>query len=87
MGQSLVNTPFPEFIEYKANYNNGLLSMGGKISITPQLIFRPHPFNIGNLKERVFEIKDIIGYKKGFLTFLMVKKLNYFGKKMKSLIN
>ena len=68
---------FPDFIEYKANFNDGMNSIGGKIIITPtQLIFRAHSFNFGDLSERVFEIKDIIGYKKGFLTFLYISFRN-----------
>ena len=79
---------FPEFIEHKANFNTGLNSIGGKIIITPtQLIFRAHSFNLGNLNDRIFEIKNIIGYKKGFLTFLTISfadgtniKLTVWGK-------
>ena len=79
---------FPEFIEHKANFNTGINSIGGKIIITPtQLIFRAHSFNIGNLEDRIFEIKDIIGYKKGFLSFLTISfsdgkniKLTVWGK-------
>ena len=68
---------FPDFIEYKANFNSGLNSIGGKIIITPtQLIFRAHAINLGNLNDRIFEIKDITGYKKGTLTFLYISFLN-----------
>jgi hypothetical protein len=64
---------FPEFIEHKANFNTGIISIGGKIIITPtQLIFHAHSFNVGNLEDRIFEIKDIIGYKKGLLTLLTI---------------
>ena len=79
---------FPDFIEHKANFNTGINSIGGKIIITPsQLIFRAHSFNFGNLEDRIFEIKDIIGYKKGFLSFLTISfsdgkniKLTVWGK-------
>lgn len=68
---------FPDFIEHKANFNVGMNSIGGKIIITPtQLIFRAHSFNFGDLSDRVFEIKDIVGYKKGFLTFLYISFCN-----------
>lgn len=68
---------FPNFIEHKANFNVGMNSIGGKIIITPtQLIFRAHSFNFGDLSDRVFEIKDIVGYKKGFLTFLYISFCN-----------
>lgn len=68
---------FPAFIEHKANFNVGMNSIGGKIVITPtQLIFRAHAFNFGDLSDRVFEIKDIIGYKKGFLSFLYISFRN-----------
>ena len=64
---------FPEKIEYKANFNEGLLSIGGKIIITPtQLIFHAHKFNIGDLTDRIFEISHISGYEKGMLTFLYI---------------
>lgn len=64
---------FPEKIEYKANLNEGLLSIGGKIIITPtQLIFHAHKFNIGDLTDRIFEISHISGYEKGMLTFLYI---------------
>lgn len=79
---------FPEFVEHKANFNTGLNSIGGKIIITPtQLIFKAHSFNLGDLSDRIFEIKDIIGYKKGFLSFLYISfndgktiKLTVWGK-------
>lgn len=64
---------FPEKIEYKANFNEGLLSIGGKIIITPtQLIFHAHKFNIGDFTDRIFEISHISGYEKGMLTFLYI---------------
>lgn len=64
--------PWPT-IEFKANFNEGLNSIGGKIVITAtQLIFRAHGFNFGDLRDRVFEIRDIVSYKKGFLTFMYI---------------
>ena len=58
-------------IEFKANFKEGLNSTGGKIIITAtQLIFRAHRFNMGDLRDRVFEIRDIVSYKKRFLTFM-----------------
>ena len=79
---------FPDVIEHKANFNTGLVSIGGKLIVTPtQLIFRAHSFNIGDTSERVFEIKDIVGYKKGFLSFFYISfrdgntiKLSVWGK-------
>lgn len=60
-------------VEYKANFNDGMLSIGGKIIITrTQLIFRAHGFNFVNTPDKVFEIRDISGYKKGFLTILYI---------------
>lgn len=68
---------FPDRIEYKANLNKGLHSIGGKIIITPtQLIFHPHNVNFGDLNDRVFEISQISGYEKGNLTFLYISFLN-----------
>lgn len=70
-------TTFPEFVEHKANFNTGLNSIGGKIIITPtQLIFRAHAFNFGNKGDRIYEIKEIIGYKKGFFSFLYISFSN-----------
>lgn len=68
------NTPaFPAEISFPANFNKGLLSQGGKLTITPdKLIFKPHSFNLGSKSERVYNIKDIKGYEKGMLTFLYV---------------
>ena len=60
-------------IEYEANFNEGLNSIGGKIIITAtQLIFRAHDFNFGDLRDRVYEIRDIVSYKKGILTFMYI---------------
>lgn len=65
---------FPQSIEYNANFNEGLNSIGGKIIITPtQLIFHAHKLNIGDLRDRVFDISRIVGYEKGILTFMYVK--------------
>ena len=67
---------FPREIEYKANFSTGLYSIGGKIIITPELlIFRAHSFNPLPkcvLSDRIFNIKEITGYKKGILSFLHV---------------
>lgn len=68
---------FPERIEFKANFNKGLNSLGGKIIITPtQLIFHPHKINFGDLSDRIFEISQISGYEKGMLSFLYISFLN-----------
>ena len=66
---------FPESIVFAANLNENFNSIGGKLIITPkQMIFKPHKVSF-SLKERVFEIKDIVGYKKGWLTFLYISFL------------
>lgn len=63
---------FPNQIEFRANYMKGLSSIGGKIVITPeQLIFNPHYFNLDN-RNRTYYIKNIAGYKKGFLTSMII---------------
>lgn len=63
----------PVVIEYLANFNVGLVSIGGKIIITKdQLIFKAHSLNVGDLSDRIFNIKDISGYKKGLFTFLYI---------------
>ncbi len=68
---------FPERIEFKANFNEGLNSLGGKLIITPtQLIFHPHSINFGDLSDRVFEISQISGYEKGILSFMYISFLD-----------
>lgn len=68
---------FPDQIEFKANFNEGLNSIGGKLYITPtQLIFHPHSVNFGDLSDRVFNICDIIGYEKGILSFMYISFKN-----------
>ena len=67
----VASSPFPEILQFKANLNEGMLSTGGNLVITPtQLIFRPHAINVGNRNHRVYEISEIVGYKKGMLTFM-----------------
>ena len=68
---------FPDKLEYKANFNEGINSIGGKIIITPtQLIFHPHSMNFGDLSDRVFEICQISGYEKGILSFMYISFLD-----------
>lgn len=68
---------FPNSIEYKANFNEGINSIGGKIIITPtQLIFHPHKISFGDLSDRVFEISQISGYEKGLLSFMYISFLD-----------
>lgn len=55
---------FPAEITYVANFNEGINFIGGKIVITPELlIFRSHSINFGELSDRIFNIKDIVGYR------------------------
>ncbi len=64
---------FPDQITFQANFNEGILSIGGKLVITPtQLIFKAHKVNIGDLSDRIFNIKDITGYRKSMLTFMYI---------------
>lgn len=64
---------FPCEIEYMANFNEGMNSIGCKLIITSdQLIFRVHSLNFGDLSNRVFNIKDIVGYRKGILSFMYI---------------
>lgn len=83
IGSSFATTnSFPNSIEYNANFNEGINSIGGKIIITPtQLIFHPHKINFGDLSDRVFEIGQISGYEKGILSFMYISFLN--GSKIK----
>lgn len=68
---------FPSQIEFNANFNEGINSIGGKIIITPtQLIFHAHKLNFGNLSDRIFEIRDICGYEKGVLSFMYIQFIN-----------
>ena len=69
----ITTNKFPDKLEYKANFNEGINSIGGKIIITPtQLIFHPHSINLGDLRDRVFEISQISGYEKGMLSFMHI---------------
>lgn len=73
----VIQNIFPDSIEYKANFNEGINSIGGKIIITPtQLIFHPHKINFGDLSDRVFEISQISGYEKGLLSFMYISFLD-----------
>lgn len=64
---------FPPEVTFKANFNEGINSIGGKLIITPtQLIFKAHSLNFGDLSDRVFNITDICGYEKGILTFMYI---------------
>lgn len=64
---------FPAQIEFKANFNEGINSIGGKLIISPtQLIFKAHRLNFGDLSDRVYNIADICGYEKGILTFMYI---------------
>lgn len=65
---------FPPEVTFKANFNEGINSIGGKLIITPtQLIFKAHSLNFGDLSDRVFNITDICGYEKGILTFMYIR--------------
>lgn len=73
---------FPNSIEYNANFNEGINSIGGKIIITPtQLIFHPHKINLGDLSDRIYEISQISDCETGPLTFLYIHFLD--GSKIK----
>lgn len=75
--KSSSSASFPPSIEFKANFNEGLNSIGGKIILTPtQLIFKAHMINFGDLSDRVFQIQDISGYEKGMLSFLFINFKN-----------
>lgn len=64
---------FPAEISFPANFNDFGNSIGGKLIITPEyLVFRPHKLNFGDKSERVFELRTVSGYKKGFLTLLYI---------------
>lgn len=41
-----------------------------KFITSTQLIFRPHRFNIGYRGDRVYEIRDIVSYKKGIFMYI-----------------
>lgn len=67
-----VSTPAFETVTFSANlYKSVSLSEGGKLYIDSDLVtFKPHALNINLFRpeQRVIAIKDIIGYKKGWLT-------------------
>lgn len=61
-------------IEFQANFiNDAGVSIGGKLIITSELlIFKAHKFNLGDLSDKYFSIKNVVGYKKGFFTFFKI---------------
>lgn len=62
---------FPAEISFLANFKTKFNSIGGKLFLTPtQIIFRAHKLNFGDLDEKVYEIKDYVGFHKGLLTNL-----------------
>lgn len=67
-----MNTPSFETLTFNANlYKNVNLSEGGKLYIESEfVIFKPNllNFNLFTPEQRTIAIKDIIGYKKGWLT-------------------
>ena len=65
--------PWPE-LKYQANHLiGGGISQGGHLRITgDRIYFKPHAINQGPLEERYIEIKDVVGYKKGKLTFMSI---------------
>lgn len=62
-----------EDLSFKVNYQEGFNSLGGTLYIHDCVaVFRPHSFNIGDPTDRVIQICDISGYKKGLLTTLHI---------------
>lgn len=62
-----------EDLSFKANYYENGIALGGTLYIYDEVIvFRPHFFNIGDLSDKVMQICNISGYKKGFLTNLHI---------------
>lgn len=54
-----------------ASVANFPIFTSGKLIITPtQLIFRPYSINFGDTRDKFYEIKNIVGYEKGPLTYL-----------------
>ena len=60
-------------LEFKANFFVGTNAQGGTLYIHDDtFVFKPHAINIGDLTEKVIQIRDICGYKKGFLTTMFI---------------
>ena len=63
-----------EELSFDANFVAGSTvlgsnAQGGKLIISDEtFVFMPHSFNFGDRRDKEFQIKDICGYKKGFLT-------------------
>lgn len=65
-------SPFQE-LSFKANFFVGANAQGGNLYIYDDtFVFKPHSANFGNLSEKVIQIRDICGYKKGFLTTMFI---------------
>lgn len=70
-GCKLATSIFPDFIERMASVPKFPIFSSGKLIITPtQLIFHPYSVNLGNTRDKIYEIKNIVGYEKGLLTYL-----------------
>lgn len=72
--QQSLTSQFPLQIKFKANLKTSLFNnQGGHLYITPQqLIFKPHWFNFGSTKQRVYNILDIKECVKGEWTWLYI---------------
>lgn len=73
--QQITRQPIQQWptLKFMANFFEGFYAISGKIIITAtQLIFKAYFYNLGDRRDRVFEICDIVGYKKGILTQLYI---------------
>lgn len=62
-----------EVLDFLATFYDGCNGLGGRLLITNEfIIFKAHKLNFGDVSDRYFYIKDIIGYKKGPFKFLYI---------------
>lgn len=62
-----------EDLSFSANYYEGINALGGTLYIYDDVaVFRPHAINFGDPTDRIIPIRDIFGYKKGFLSIFHI---------------
>ncbi len=73
-------------LKYPANYKASFFNaQGGFLWINKdEVLFSPHSFNFGDLRDRYIRIQDVAGYSKGFLTNFSIWTMN--GKEMKLVV-
>ena len=68
---------FFEDLSFSANYYEGINALGGTLYIYDEVaVFKPQSFNFGDPTDRIIPIRNISGYKKGFLSIFHIYLTN-----------